>query len=81
MSLVWNELLRIPYASVVSYGEIAGRIGHPKACRAVGMACHRNPIPIIVPCHRVVGSNYKLVGYAWGTEIKQQLLTLEQNNR
>jgi len=76
---VWDALLKIPYGKTVSYSDIALAIGNPKAVRAVGMACNRNPIAIIVPCHRVVGKSGKLVGYAGGLEIKQRLLELERN--
>ncbi len=75
---VWHALREIPYGQTKSYGEIASVIGQAKASRAVGMACNRNPIMIAVPCHRVVGARGALVGYAYGTEIKRQLLTLEQ---
>ena len=74
---VWNELLKIPYGQTVTYKRIAQKIEKPNAARAVGMANHNNPIAIIVPCHRVVGSNSKLVGYAFGLEKKQFLLDLE----
>lgn len=74
---VWNELLNIPYGEVVSYKYIAENIGSPKGYRAVGNANNKNPIPIIVPCHRVVGSDKKLVGYAGGLDIKEFLLKLE----
>ena len=74
---VWNELLKIPYGQTVTYKQIAQKIEKPNAARAVGMANHNNPIAIIVPCHRVVGSNSKLVGYAFGLERKQFLLDLE----
>lgn len=74
---VWNELLKIPYGQTVTYKQIAQKIEKPNAARAVGMANHNNPIAIIVPCHRVVGSNSKLVGYAFGLEKKQFLLDLE----
>ena len=74
---VWNELLKIPYGQTVTYKRIAQKIKRPNAARAVGMANHNNPIAIIVPCHRVVGSNSKLVGYAFGLEKKQFLLDLE----
>lgn len=74
---VWKELLRIPYGETRSYVEIATAIGNPKAARAVGMANHHNPIAIIVPCHRVIGKDGKLVGYASGLAIKKQLLELE----
>lgn len=74
---VWNELLKIPYGQTVTYKRIAQKIEKPNAARTVGMANHNNPIAIIVPCHRVVGSNSKLVGYAFGLERKQFLLDLE----
>lgn len=74
---VWTALREIPYGTTCSYGRIAGRIGRPKACRAVGMANNRNPIAIVVPCHRVVGASGALVGYAAGLEVKEMLLRLE----
>ena len=74
---VWQELCRIPFGGTASYGEIAERIGNPKACRAVGMANAKNPIPIIVPCHRVIGKDGSLTGFGGGLEIKEQLLKLE----
>jgi methylated-DNA-[protein]-cysteine S-methyltransferase len=74
---VWRELQRIPYGTVISYGELAGRIGKPHASRAVGAANGANPIPIVVPCHRVIGSNGKLTGYGGGLAIKEALLQLE----
>jgi methylated-DNA-[protein]-cysteine S-methyltransferase len=76
---VWKALQRIPYARTVSYGEIARQVGHPNASRAVGAANGQNPISIIVPCHRVIGSNGKLVGYGGGLPIKTALLALEQS--
>ncbi len=78
---VWRELLRIPYGQKKSYGEIAKAIENPRGARAVGMACNKNKIPIIIPCHRVVGSNQKLVGFAGGLEIKSILLNLEDENK
>ena len=75
---VWNALLEIPYGETRTYGQIAKQIGNEKASRAVGRANHNNPIMIIVPCHRVIGSNKKLVGYAGGLDIKEKLLNLEQ---
>lgn len=75
---VWAALRQIPYGTTVSYKELAIAIGNEKACRAVGMANHRNPIGIIVPCHRVVGANGDLTGYAAGLSRKRQLLELEQ---
>ncbi|MBR5519288.1 MAG: methylated-DNA--[Clostridia bacterium] len=77
---VWEALREIPYGQTVSYGELAVQIGNPKAARAVGMANHRNPIPIILPCHRVIGSNGNLVGYAGGLAAKTRLLALEREN-
>ena len=74
---VWNELRKIPYGSTASYGNIAHRIGNLKAARAVGLANHHNPLWIIVPCHRVVGSKGKLTGYAGGLDMKASLLQLE----
>lgn len=75
---VWNALCTIPYGETRSYKDIAIQIGNAKACRAVGMANHNNPIGIIVPCHRVVGADGKLVGYAGGLDRKQLLLELER---
>lgn len=74
---VWAELRQIPYGETRTYKQIAENIGNPKACRAVGMANHNNPIAIIIPCHRVIGANHKLVGYAGGLEIKHELLKIE----
>lgn len=74
---VWDALLEIPYGETASYREIAAKTGAPKACRAVGGANHRNPLPIFIPCHRVVGSGGQLTGYAGGLEIKRALLALE----
>ena len=73
----WEALRAIPYGELRSYKEQAVAIGNPKACRAVGMANNRNPISIIIPCHRVVGSSGKLVGYGGGLGIKEYLLELE----
>ena len=78
---VWQQLTQIPYGEVRSYGQIAQAVGNPKACRAVGAANHCNPIPILVPCHRVVGANGSLTGYAGGLWRKNLLLQLEQNSR
>jgi methylated-DNA-[protein]-cysteine S-methyltransferase len=74
---VWQELLNIPYGQTVSYGELACRLGQPKASRAVGLANGRNPISIVVPCHRVVGSNGTLTGYGGGLPRKRWLLDHE----
>lgn len=76
---VWKALQRIPYGRTVSYGEIAQQVGSPRASRAVGAANGQNPVSIIVPCHRVIGSNGKLVGYGGGLPIKTALLALEQS--
>lgn len=75
---VWNELLNIPYGETKSYKDIAVAIGNEKACRAIGMANNKNPIPIIISCHRVIGSNGKLVGYAGGVNVKEKLLNIEK---
>ena len=77
-SQVWRALCDIPYGETTSYGELAQRIGNPKAVRAVGLANGSNPISIIIPCHRVIGSNGSLVGYGGGLPIKQALLSLER---
>ena len=76
--MVWRELLKIPYGETRSYGYVARAIGKPGASRAVGMACHANPIAIAVPCHRVVGSDSSLTGYGGGLDRKQALLALER---
>lgn len=77
---VWKELTKIPYGQTRSYKDIAHAIGNPKAYRAVGMANNKNPITIIIPCHRVIGKNGKLTGYAGGLDLKRFLLTLENKN-
>jgi methylated-DNA-[protein]-cysteine S-methyltransferase len=74
---VWSALGKIPYGKTVSYGHIAARIGQPKACRAVGLANGKNPIPIVVPCHRVIGADGGLAGYGGGLDVKRRLLELE----
>ena len=75
---IWKLLCDIPYGQTISYGELARRAGNPKASRAVGLANGSNPIPIIIPCHRVIGSNGKLTGYGGGLPIKEKLLALER---
>jgi len=75
---VWKALLEIPYGETRSYKQIAEAIGNPKAVRAVGMANNRNPLLIVVPCHRVIGANGKLVGYGAGLDKKEFLLRLEK---
>ena len=78
---VWEALTRIPYGETRTYKEIAAEAGNPKASRAVGMANNKNPVPIIIPCHRVIGSDGKLTGYAGGLGVKEFLLNLERENR
>jgi len=75
---VWEALRTIPYGQTRSYADIGAQVGSPKACRAVGMANHKNPISILIPCHRVVGKNGDLTGYAGGLDAKKQLLDLEE---
>ena len=77
---VWKELTRIPYGETISYGELADRVGNPKASRAVGLANGCNPIAIVVPCHRVIGASGKLTGYGGGLPIKEHLLALERRS-
>lgn len=75
---VWWALAEIGYGETASYAEIARRVGRPSACRAVGLANGRNPLPVVLPCHRVIGSSGKLVGYGGGLELKERLLDLER---
>ena len=77
---VWDALRTIPYGCRVSYGDIARMIGSPRACRAVGGANHANPIPIIIPCHRVIGASGALVGFGGGLDVKKYLLDLESDS-
>ena len=77
----WVALREIPYGQTRCYQQIAEQLGNPKACRAVGMANNRNPVAVIIPCHRVLGKDGKLVGYAGGLSVKQGLLALEQKYR
>jgi methylated-DNA-[protein]-cysteine S-methyltransferase len=74
---VWRRLQEIPYGETISYGELARRVGNPKASRAVGAANGQNPIPIVIPCHRVIGANGKLTGFGGGLPTKEALLALE----
>ncbi|MGB9812071.1 MAG: methylated-DNA--[protein]-cysteine S-methyltransferase [Thermovenabulum sp.] len=76
---VWNELLKIPYGELKTYKDISQKMGIPKGARAVGQANNKNPIPIIVPCHRVIGKSGDLVGYGGGLNIKKYLIDLEKN--
>jgi len=78
---VWKNLQKIPYGETISYGELAKQIGDPKAVRAVGAANAQNPLPILVPCHRVIGSNGSLTGFGGGLENKRKLLDLESRQR
>lgn len=75
--LALRELARVPFGQVTTYGALAAKIGRPRAARAIGGAMNRNPIPIVLPCHRVIGANGSLVGYGGGIERKEQLLRLE----
>lgn len=77
---VWAALQTIPYGETRSYGELAAQIGNPKACRAIGGANHRNPVMIVVPCHRVIGADGSLTGFGCGLDAKQYLLELERRN-
>ncbi len=78
---VWETLQTIPYGETWYYGQLAEAVGNPKACRAVGMANHRNPLPILIPCHRVIGKNGSLIGYGGGLDLKEKLLALEQRTQ
>ncbi len=78
---VWQALTRIPYGETISYGELARRIGKPQASRAVGLANGANPLPIVVPCHRVIGADGSLTGFGGGLDIKRKLLALESSTR
>ncbi len=78
---VWEVLRKIPYGETYTYGQVAKLAGSPKSARAVGQACNRNPIMIIVPCHRVIGAGGKLVGFGGGLPMKEALLLVEQKNR
>lgn len=75
--VVWAQLSRIPYGEMQTYGDVAKAVGDPGAARAVGVACNHNPIPVIVPCHRVVGAGGKMVGFGGGIDRKRHLLELE----
>lgn len=77
---VWNSVIEIPYGKTCSYQEIAIKIGNPKGARAVGGANNKNPIMIVIPCHRVIGSNGSLTGYSGGLPVKEHLLNLEKSN-
>ncbi len=77
MKKVWSALCEIPYGKTVSYKEIAEKVGVPKGARAVGIANNRNPIPIFIPCHRVIGADGSLTGYGGGLDMKKYLLELE----
>ncbi|HRX42655.1 MAG TPA: MGMT family protein, partial [Clostridia bacterium] len=76
---VWERIEQIPYGETKTYSQIARELGKPNSARAVGNACNKNPIPILIPCHRVVGSDGKLTGYAGGVGLKKTLLEMERN--
>jgi len=78
---VWKHLRDIPYGQTISYGELAKRVGNPKASRAVGAANGRNPLPIVVPCHRVIGASGKMTGFGGGIPVKEALLALESSQK
>lgn len=78
---VWQELVKIPYGETISYGELARRIKNPNAARAVGLANGKNPVSIIVPCHRVIGKSGSLTGFGGGIDVKKSLLEFERNNK
>jgi O-6-methylguanine DNA methyltransferase len=78
---VWAALQKVPFGETISYGKLAELAGYPKAARAVGGACHRNPLPFFIPCHRVIQADGKLGGYALDLEIKRRLLEWERNHR
>lgn len=80
MQKSWDALCKIPYGTTISYKDLAIAVGNVKAVRAVGLANNRNPIPIFIPCHRVIGSNGKLVGYRGGLDLKDKLINLEKSN-
>lgn len=80
MKQVWSALCEIPYGETATYGKIAEKVGAPKAARAVGLANNRNPIPIFLPCHRVIGADGSLTGYRGGLEMKKLLLDLERKS-
>jgi methylated-DNA-[protein]-cysteine S-methyltransferase len=77
MRRVWRQLCAVPYGHTASYRDIAAAVGNPRACRAVGLANHRNPLPLFIPCHRIVGRNGALTGYRGGLDMKRALLDLE----
>ena len=77
---IWQEIANIPFGETITYSELAERAGNPKAIRAAASGCATNPVPLIVPCHRVVGKGGGLGGFAWGLPYKKSLLALEQNN-
>jgi len=80
MKEVWRKLQDVPYGRTASYKDIATAVGNPKAVRAVGQANNRNPLPIFIPCHRIIGSNGRLVGYGGGLALKEKLLELEKRH-
>lgn len=77
---VWDHLRAVAYGQTATYSQIAQRVGNPRAVRAVGLACARNPLPLVIPCHRILGSSGKLAGYRGGLALKQRLLEMEQQH-
>lgn len=77
---VWDQLRAVAYGQTATYSQIAERAGNPRAVRAVGLACARNPLPLVIPCHRILGSSGKLTGYRGGVALKQRLLEMEQQH-
>jgi methylated-DNA-[protein]-cysteine S-methyltransferase len=77
---VWDQLCAVAYGHTATYSQIAERAGNPRAVRAVGLACARNPLPLVIPCHRILGSSGKLTGYRGGLALKQRLLEMEQQH-
>ena len=78
---VWKAMLQIPFGSTLSYGEVAAKINHPNAQRAVGSACNKNPFPLLVPCHRIIQANNRMGGFALNLEVKRRLLDFENSER
>lgn len=77
---VWEELCKVPYGATISYSDLAARVNYPDAVRAVASACGKNPLPLIIPCHRAVSKDGSLGGFAWGVDKKERLLTLEKRD-
>lgn len=80
MNRVWNEVAQIPYGEVITYKELATRCGNDKASRIIGSSLNRNPLPLLIPCHRVIGTNGSLVGYKGGLKLKEKILKIEKEH-